>query len=132
MGLPEDPGGASESAGNVRTATLHLEGIEVEGRHGASAGEQDTPQQFIVDLEVDVAPSSDELGATGDYRAIIAVVRELVAEESFELLETLALQIVEAARRVPGVKACRATVHKPAAAARLGARDIAAEAEGKS
>ncbi|MGH2738954.1 MAG: dihydroneopterin aldolase [Actinomycetota bacterium] len=112
------------------TATLRITGIEVEGRHGASAGEQHQPQRFAVDLEVVVAPVRDELEATADYRAIVTAVRGVVGKETFELLETLAEHIVHAVLAIPGVRSCRATVHKPAAAQRLRTEDVSAEAEG--
>lgn len=107
---------------------LRLTGIEVAGRHGASAGERDEAQRFIVDLEVEVDPSADELEATADYRRIIAATREIVEKESVVLLETLAERISAGVETVPGVLECRATVHKPNAAGRLGVGDISAEA----
>ena len=50
--------------------TLRITGILASGRHGASSGERDQPQDFVVDLEVEVAPETDELDRTVDYREI--------------------------------------------------------------
>lgn len=111
--------------------TLHLAGIAVKGRHGASPGEQDRPQRFLVDLEVTVEPAGDDLATTADYREVVAAVRGLVAQESHELLETLARRIVEVVLRIPGVRACRTIVRKPDAAERLEIAGVAAEAEGE-
>jgi dihydroneopterin aldolase len=107
-------------------ATLDLRGIRVSGRHGASAGERDRPQEFVVDLEVEVQERGDALEKTADYRAMIELVRKTVETESFVLLETLAGAVADAVRAVPRVRSVRPTVHKPEAADRLGLSDISA------
>jgi dihydroneopterin aldolase len=111
--------------------TLHLSGIAVKGRHGASPGEQDRPQRFLVDLEVTVEPAGDDLATTADYREVVAAVRGLVAQESHELLETLARRVVEVVLRISGVRSCRAIIRKPDAAEGLDIGGVAAEAEGE-
>jgi dihydroneopterin aldolase len=107
--------------------TLRLEGIRAQGRHGASAGERDAPQPFTVDLEVDVETAGDELARTADYREIVAAVRAVIEEESHTLIETLARRVAHAVADLPRVRTCRAVVHKPAAAERLGIEDVTAE-----
>jgi len=107
---------------------IRLTGIESEGRHGAVEEERQRPQPFVVDLEVVVDAATDSLGSTADYRDIAAAVREVIGGESHVLVETLAAAVARRVAGVPGVMSCRAVVHKPAAAARLGIRDISAEA----
>lgn len=107
---------------------LRLGGIRTKGRHGAREGERDAAQPFVVDLEVDVEARADDLATTADYRELVELVRRLVAEESFAVIETLAERIAESVAALDGVVACRAVVHKPLAAERLGAEDVAAEA----
>jgi dihydroneopterin aldolase len=107
---------------------VRVSGIRAEGRHGASAGERDRPQPFAVDVETVVEASDDSIEATGDYRAIAARVRAVIEDESRTLIETLAARIAEAVVEIPGVVSCRAVVHKPAAAERLGVSDVSAEA----
>jgi dihydroneopterin aldolase len=109
--------------------TIQIRGIRTDGRHGASRGEQDAPQAFLVDLDVAVEALGDDLGTTADYRVVVYAVQELVAKKSFALVETLAERIAEAVVDVPGVRWCRATVHKPRAAERLRVGDISAVAE---
>lgn len=111
---------------------LRLTGIRTEGRHGAREGERDAPQPFLVDLEVDVEARGDDLTTTADYRDLVELVRRLVAGESFSVIETLASRIAEAVAARDGVVACRAVVHKPLAADRLDAEDVAAEAVAQS
>ncbi|MGH2712264.1 MAG: dihydroneopterin aldolase [Actinomycetota bacterium] len=108
---------------------IHLRGIRTEGRHGASRGEQDAAQPLLVDLEMDVEALNDDLGTTADYRVVVYAVQELVAKKSLALIETIAEHVAEAVVEVPGVRWCKATVHKPRAAERLGAADVSASAE---
>ncbi|HVM11828.1 MAG TPA: dihydroneopterin aldolase [Actinomycetota bacterium] len=107
---------------------LRVTGIAADGRHGASEGERDEPQRFAIDLEVVVDASDDDLGSTADYRDLARVARSAVEEGSYAILETIAEQVSAAVAEVPGVLTCRAVVHKPAAADRLGVADVSAEA----
>jgi dihydroneopterin aldolase len=110
------------------TETLRITGIHARGRHGASPGERDAPQPFVVDLEIEVDAQGDDLQATSDYRAAVEAVRRVVELESYALVETMARRIASLVAESPGVVVCRAVVHKPEAAQRLGAQDVAAEA----
>jgi dihydroneopterin aldolase len=107
---------------------VRVAGIRAQGRHGASAGERDQPQPFVVDIEVLVEAADDSIDATGDYRAIVDGVRRVIEDESHTLIETLAARIAAAVVEIQGVVSCRAVVHKPAAAERLGVSDVSAEA----
>jgi dihydroneopterin aldolase len=81
------------------TDRIVLSNIRLDGRHGATDEEQARPQPFEFDVEVafDLAPAghSDDLDRTIDYRAIDALVREIVGGPSVRLLETLAERIAE-------------------------------------
>jgi dihydroneopterin aldolase len=107
---------------------LRLTGIRAEGRHGAVDEERERPQPFVVDLEVVVEAETDELSSTADYRDIVAAAREVITSESHVLVETLALTVARRIALVPGVRSCRAVVHKPGAADRLAIGDVSAEA----
>jgi dihydroneopterin aldolase len=108
--------------------TLRLRGIDAEGRHGASAGERDAPQPFTVDVDIEVEPGGDDIDHTADYREIVAAVRAAIADQSHTLIETIAWRVAETVAELPQVRSCRAVVHKPAAADRLGIGDVSAEA----
>lgn len=112
----------------MTTTRLFLTGIRAAGRHGASPGEKDEPQEFVVDLDVEVEVTGDDLHQTADYRRIVDAAREAVARESFDLLETLAQSVVAAVQGVDGVVRVAAVVHKPGAAASLGIQGVAAAA----
>lgn len=107
---------------------IRLIGIRAEGRHGAVEEERDRPQEFVVDLEVVVEAETDVLISTADYRDVAAAARSVVTDESHVLVETIASFVARRVAAVPGVLSCRAIVHKPAAADRMGIADVSAEA----
>ncbi|HEX9891339.1 MAG TPA: dihydroneopterin aldolase [Actinomycetota bacterium] len=107
---------------------IRVTGIEATGRHGASRGERDAAQSFLVDLEVVVQAEGDDLASTADYRELVAAARRVIEEESHAIIETIAERVAAAAAAVPGVLTVRAVVHKPAAAGRLEVDDVSAEA----
>ena len=107
-------------------ARLFLSGIHAEGRHGARPGEQDSPQPFVVDLDLEVEVASDSIDATADYRGVSEQVRGLVEERSFDLIESMAGAIADACLAFDGVTRATAVVHKPNAASRLGIDGLAA------
>jgi dihydroneopterin aldolase len=110
------------------THVLRITGIRAEGRHGASPGETDRPQPFVVDLELEVEATGDSVDRTADYRDIVGAVRRVVEGESHSLIETIAGSITDTVSTISGVVSCRAVVHKPEAATRLGIGDVSAEA----
>jgi dihydroneopterin aldolase len=112
----------------VTTSRLFLTGITASGRHGANPGEKDLLQDFVVDLDVEVEVSSDDIGATADYRKLIQTARDIVAGTSFDLLETLAAAVAQAVSSLPRVIRATAIVHKPAAARSSEIQGIAAAA----
>ena len=107
---------------------LFLSGIRCEGRHGANPGEKDAPQPFVVDLDLDVDVSGDAIGDTADYRGIAKTVHDVVAGESFDLLESIAHAVAEAVLAMPHVVRASAVVHKPNAARSIGIDGVAAAA----
>jgi dihydroneopterin aldolase len=107
---------------------IRLTGIRAEGRHGAVDDERDRPQPFVVDLEVVVEAETDALSSTADYRDVVAEAQAVIGGDSHVLVETLAAAVAGRVAAVPGVMSCRAVVHKPAAAERMGIADISAEA----
>jgi dihydroneopterin aldolase len=112
----------------VTTSRLFLTGIAASGRHGASPGEKDRLQDFVVDLDVEVVVSSDDIEATADYRRLVQTARDIVAGESLDLLESLADAVAQAVSGLPMVVRATAIVHKPAAARSSEIQGIAAAA----
>ncbi len=118
----------------MTTSRLFLTGIAASGRHGANPGEKDEPQDFVVDLDVEVEVARDDLDATADYRELIRTTRDTVANGSFDLLEALAAAVASAVAARPGVTRATAMVHKPSAARSSDVQGVAAAAtvEGRS
>lgn len=112
----------------MSTAKLFLSGIRAEGRHGARPGEKDESQPFVVDLDIDVTVSGDDIVATADYRSIADAVRSVIEERSFDLIEVMARAIAAAVLGMDNVTRVTAVVHKPGAAGRLGIDGVAAAA----
>ena len=106
---------------------IALAGLSAQGRHGADPGEQLEWQEFVVDLEVVVDVSGDDIESTVDYRVIADAVQQAVAGGPYSLLETLAEAVAQEVFQYEGVTEVTAVVHKPRAAERLGLEDISAE-----
>ena len=84
--------------------------MSFQGRHGVRPAERERPQEFKVDIEVDVDLSepgkTDRVEDTIDYRQLRAIAKDVIEGESQKLLETLASRIAEQAlqlRRVARV-----------------------------
>lgn len=112
----------------MTTSRLFLTGIRAAGHHGANPGEKDVAQEFVVDLDVEVEVSGDEIGATADYRGLIRTARETVERERFDLLENVADAVARAVAAQGGVVRATAIVHKPAAARSNDVQGVAAAA----
>lgn len=92
-------------------------GLKFKGCHGVLAEEQNTPQEFIIDLELylDLGPAglSDNLELTVDYEQVFHAVRKIVENESYKLIETLAENIARVILKNFTVNAAEITVYKP-------------------
>ena len=107
-------------------ARLFLTGIHAEGRHGARPGEQDEPQPFVVDLDLEVEVGEDAIAGTSDYRDVSERVRAVVQTRSFDLIESMAAEIAATCLTFDRVLRATVIVHKPNAASRLGIDGVAA------
>lgn len=112
----------------MTTARLFLSGIRATGRHGARPGEKNEPQDFVVDLDIEVDVGDDDIAGTADYRGLTETVRAIVEQRSFDLIESMATAIAEDLLRLERVERVTAVVHKPNAAERLGIDGVAAVA----
>jgi dihydroneopterin aldolase len=110
----------------MTTARLFLSGIASSGHHGARPGEKDDPQDFIVDLDIEVDVGADEIEATADYRGVSETVRSVIADGSYDLIEVMAHDVAERVLALDHVTRVTAVVHKPYAAKRLKIDGVAA------
>ena len=76
---------------------IELRGLRVLGTHGVLAEERDRPQPLELDLDVWVdmarAAASDALDDTVNYAELATAAADVVATQSFGLLEALAERI---------------------------------------
>jgi 7,8-dihydroneopterin aldolase/epimerase/oxygenase len=92
---------------------VELVGLEVFGRHGVDDDEREHGRTFFYDVALEVPrPDGDELGATVDYRAVAAAVRDVSDARSYKLIESLAAAVADELARRFRVPA-RVTVRKP-------------------
>jgi dihydroneopterin aldolase len=99
------------------TDTIALSGIRAYGRHGANPGEKDVPQPFDVDVSIDVdlsaARRSDALADTIDYGTLHRTIVGIVRERSFDLLERLGQEVLDALLADRRVVRARVRLAKP-------------------
>jgi len=102
---------------------IELRGLRQVGTHGLLPEEQTRAQPFEVDLDVELdleaAGRSDDLGATVDYGALAELAGRVIGEERHGLLERLAQRIAEvvlADRRVVAVSVTVRKLRPPVAA----------------
>jgi dihydroneopterin aldolase len=96
-----------------------LTGLRVRGHHGVLPQERRDGQDFLIDatLELDttVAATTDEVRDTVHYGELADALALVVAGEPVNLIETLALRLVNVCLADPRVAAAEVTVHKPQA-----------------
>lgn len=94
-----------------------LHGMRFIGYHGVEPDEQNRPQPFIVDLEVEgdftEAAAHDGLALTVDYRELYEIVKRTVEQERFRLLEALSETVAGRILQLPRVIAVTVRVKKP-------------------
>jgi dihydroneopterin aldolase len=110
------------------TDRIALRGLRVTGRHGVFEHERRDGQEFVVDAElevdVDAAAASDDLGDTVDYGGLAQRLAAVVAGEPVNLIETLAERLVQECLVDLRVQAATVTVHKPHAPIPLSFADV--------
>ncbi|MHB0915758.1 MAG: dihydroneopterin aldolase [Thermoleophilia bacterium] len=98
-------------------ATIHIEGLEVQARHGLLPAEKAADQLFRFDLELRLgscpACMNDNIEDTVDYAAVCDDVVAAATAVSHELLEKLAAQVANVLmQKYPLVEAVRVRVEK--------------------
>lgn len=92
-------------------------GLTFYGCHGVLSEEKNNPQPFKVDLELFLdlleAGNRDDLQYTIDYAQVFSIVKKIVENEHFELIETLAEQIAAKLLASFAIAAVEIVVSKP-------------------
>jgi len=97
--------------------TIELRGIRVFGRHGANPGEKDVPQPFDIEISLDVdlaaARRSDALVDTIDYDSLHKKIVAIVRDRSYDLLERLGQDMLDAILADPRIVRASVQIGKP-------------------
>jgi len=97
--------------------TIAVSGIRAYGRHGANPGEKDVAQPFDVDVSVELdlsaARRSDALADTIDYASLHRTIEGIVRDRSFDLLERLGQEVLEALLADARVVRAQVRIAKP-------------------
>ncbi|WP_280397603.1 dihydroneopterin aldolase [Nocardia carnea] len=98
---------------------IELRGLRVFGYHGVFEHERRDGQEFVVDLtvwtDISAAAATDDLAHTVDYGALADLAVGIVQGPPRNLIETVAAEIAERVRAVPGVADAEVVLHKPSA-----------------
>ena len=113
---------------------ITLTGIQAKGFHGVYPDERRDGQDFIVDailqINLDPAAHTDELSLTVNYAEIAQLIEAEIKGEPVDLIETLALRIIE---KILGqyelIDSVAVTVHKPFANVGVTIKDISVTLE---
>ena len=97
--------------------TIHLHNMQFYAFHGVNPEEKVLGQRFEVDvvLRVDTRPAglSDDLRQTINYAQVYKVVKRVVEEERFDLIEALAETLAMQIGKQFGPDSVRVCVRKP-------------------
>ncbi len=95
---------------------LVLEGMSFYGYHGETQAERTLGNRFYVDLEVRIdlarAGETDDIADTLDYSHGFSLVREVVEDEQYSLIEAVAARIATRLLGERGVQSVKVRVGK--------------------
>ncbi len=97
--------------------TIFLSELKVETKLGVPEWERLTPQTVLLDIEIAMPDSksrqTDKIEDTIDYGAVVARIRQTLAEKSFNLAEALAEHVCQLILKEFGAPWVKVKVAKP-------------------
>ncbi|MGJ9413330.1 dihydroneopterin aldolase [Aeromicrobium sp. CF4.19] len=112
---------------------IDLRGIRARGNHGVFDHERRDGQEFVVDVAVGLdltgAGENDALEATVDYGVLSQQIHDVIVGEPVDLVESLALRMVDLCLSHPPVQWASVTVHKPEAPITVTFQDVSVTIE---
>jgi len=96
--------------------SITIKDIRVFAHHGVLSEEKARGQEFLIDVEMALEEGKadvDDLTATVDYAEVASAVATLATSTEYDLLETLASEIVDHLLAIEGVASASVTVKKP-------------------
>jgi dihydroneopterin aldolase len=95
---------------------LVLEGMSFYGYHGETQAERTLGNRFHVDVEIrmdlSIAGRTDDVADTVDYSHAFALVRTVVEDQQYSLIEAIAARIAESLLAEPGIGSVKVRVGK--------------------
>lgn len=91
---------------------VYIKDLVIAGKHGVHDHEKESPQRFKVSVTLTMSDSkatiSDDLNDTADWSRLKAEIISIVEDESYDLMERLAMEI--AARMLADKRVAKAVV----------------------
>jgi 7,8-dihydroneopterin aldolase/epimerase/oxygenase len=112
---------------------IDLRGIAAHGHHGVFDHERRDGQTFVADVSLGIdlgrAAENDDLEATVDYGTITQQIHDVITGEPADLIESIALRMVDLCLSHPLVRWASVTVHKPEAPIEVTIEDVSVTIE---
>jgi dihydroneopterin aldolase len=112
---------------------IDLRGISAHGHHGVFDEEKKNGQTFVVDvsLGLDLGPAArdHDLSKTVHYGILAQQIHDAIVSDPVDLIETVALRMVDLCLAEESVQWASVTVHKPEAPIAVTFEDVAVTIE---
>ena len=101
--------------------TIQVEGINVYGTHGVYEHEKKKGQEFRIDLQIELRENilnfenykSESFDNSVNYENLVNEVINVSDNNSFDLIETFAYEILNSLRKYNNISKATVTIHKP-------------------
>ena len=101
--------------------TIQVKGINVFGTHGVYEQEKKKGQEFRIDLQIDLRENilnfenykSESFNNSVNYENLVNEVINVSDNNSFDLIETFAYEILNSLRKYNNISKATVTIHKP-------------------
>ena len=101
--------------------TIQVEGINVYGTHGVYEQEKKKGQEFRIDLQIELRENilnfenykSESFNNSVNYENLVNEVINVSDNNSFDLIETFAYEILNSLKKYNNISKATVTIHKP-------------------
>jgi len=101
--------------------TIQVEGINVYGTHGVYEQEKKKGQEFRIDLQIELKENilnfenykSESFDNSVNYENLVSEVINVSDNNSFDLIETFAYEILNSLKKYNNISKATVTIHKP-------------------
>ena len=116
--------------------TIQVKGINVFGTHGVYEQEKKKGQEFRIDLQIELRENilnfenykSESFNNSVNYENLVNEVINVSDNNSFDLIETFAYEILNSLRKYSNISKATVTIHKPNSPLRELVEDISVTA----